>query len=241
MPSSTVRIRSREGGELDCYLATPTAEGKVPAIVLASAVHGVDKDIRDLADEFASHGFIAAAPDLFWRSIPGPLSHDDERTKQRSQPRLEKLKTGEADMIDTLAHLRTLPAFNGKAAAIGFCYGGPYAIIGPKRLGYAAGISCHGTQLLAFLPELEGVTAPVCILWGDQDHQAPADVLAAYRAVPARMPTVEVHIFPGVLHGYMMPGSKAYDQPAREFSMQRALAILDGLREDAGAALRRAS
>jgi hypothetical protein len=39
----------------------------------------------------------------------------------------------------------------------------------------------------------------------------------------------------------MMPGSKAYDQPAREFSMQRALAILDGLREDAGAALRRAS
>jgi len=241
MQSSTIKIRSRDGGEFDCYLATPATEGKVPAIVLASAVHGVDKDIRDLVDEFASHGFIAAAPDLFWRSIPGPLSHDDERTKQRSQPRLEKIKAGEADMTDTLAHLRTLPAFNGRAAAIGFCYGGPYAILGPKRLGYAAGISCHGTRLLAFLPELEGVTAPICILWGDQDHQAPPDVLAAYRAVPARMPNVEVNIFPGVLHGYMMPGSKAYNQPARAFSMQRALAILAGLREDAGQALRRAS
>jgi carboxymethylenebutenolidase len=237
-----MKIRSSEGREFDCYLVTPETEGRVPAIVLASAVHGVDKDVRDLADEFAKHGYIAAAPDLFWRSIPGPLAHDDERTKQRSQPRLEKLKAGEADMADTLAHLRTLPQFNGRAAAIGFCYGGPYAILGPKRLGYAAGISCHGTQMLAFLPELEGVAEPVCILWGDQDHQAPPDVLAAYRAVPARMPNVEVHIFPGVLHGYMMPSAKAFDQPAREFSMRRALAILDGLRgEAAGATLRRAS
>ena len=241
MPGKTIKIRSRDGGEFDCYLATPTTEGKVPAIVLASAVHGVNQDLRDLVEEFASHGVIAAAPDLFWRSIPGPLAHDDERTKQRSQPRLEKIKAGEADMADTLAYLRTLPAFNGRAAAIGFCYGGPYAILGPKRLGYAAGISCHGTQLLAFLPELEGVTAPVAILWGDQDHQAPPDVLTAYRAVPARMPNVEVHIFPGVLHGYMMPDSKAFNQPAREFSMQRALAILDGLREGGGQSLRRAS
>jgi len=37
--------------------------------------------------------------------------------------------------------------FNGRAATMGFCYGGPYAILGPKRLGYDAGVSCHGTQL----------------------------------------------------------------------------------------------
>ena len=85
-------------------------------------------------------------------------------------------------MVDTLAHLRTLPQFNGRAAAMGFCYGGPYAILGPKRLGYDAGLSCHGTQMLDYLPELDGVTQPVCIMWGDQDHQAPAPVLDAYRA-----------------------------------------------------------
>jgi len=55
-------------------VVTPDVAGKVPAIVLASAVHGVDKDIRAIADEFAANGYIAAAPDLFWRSIPGPLS-----------------------------------------------------------------------------------------------------------------------------------------------------------------------
>jgi hypothetical protein len=39
---------------------------------------------------------------------------------------------------------------------------------------------------------------------------------------------IEVHIFPGIQHGYMMPGSpKAFDQKTREFSMKRAVAILE--------------
>ncbi|HMK78618.1 MAG TPA: dienelactone hydrolase family protein [Xanthobacteraceae bacterium] len=231
MPGRSIKIRSRDGGAFDCYLATPATDAPTSAVVLASAIHGVDADIRAIADEFAAHGFIAAAPDLFWRTIPGPLARDDTRTTGRGQPRLERIKAGEADMADTLEQLRDVKGFNGRAAAMGFCYGGPYAILGPKRLGYAAGISCHGTQLLDYIGELEGVTEPVCIIWGDKDHVAPQPVLDAYRAVPARMPNVEVHIFPGVLHGYMMPGNPAaFDAKTRAFSMGRALAILEGLR-----------
>jgi carboxymethylenebutenolidase len=231
MPGKIISIRSREGGEFDCYLVTPETSDPIPAVVLASAVHGIDVDIRAIADELAAHGFIAAAPDLFWRTIPGPLLRGDDRATQRTQPRLEKIKVGEDDMADTLAYLGTLPEFNGRVAAMGFCYGGPYALLGPKRLGYAAGISCHGTQMLDYVQELDGVGQPVCIMWGDQDDRAPVEVLDAYRAIPSRMKNVEVHIFPGVLHGYMMRGNvKAFRQVTRDFSMARALAILDGLR-----------
>jgi carboxymethylenebutenolidase len=230
MSGRSMKIPARDG-EFDCYLGLPDARDPVPAIVLASAVHGVDADIRAIADTFASRGFIAAAPDLFWRSIPGPLPREDKRAAERSQPRLEKIKAGEADLAATLAHLRTLPNFNGRAAAMGFCYGGPYAILGPKRLGYAAGIACHGTQMLDFVGELDGVTQPVCIVWGDKDHVAPPPVLDAYRPIPARMQNVEVKIFPGVQHGFMMRGNPvAFDQAAHDFSMGRALAILEGLR-----------
>jgi carboxymethylenebutenolidase len=225
-----LKIRSSEGPELDCYLVTPKTERKVPAIVLASAIHGVDQDLRAIADEFASHGYIAAAPDLFWRSVPGPLARDDPRSAPRGQPRLEKIKAGEQDLADVLPVLRKQPLYNGRAAVIGFCYGGPYSILGPKRLGYDAGISCHGTQMLDYIKELEGVSRPVCIIWGDQDHAAPANVLEAYRAVPARMKNVEVHIFPGVQHGYMMRGNpKAFDKKTYDFSMERALAVLKRL------------
>jgi carboxymethylenebutenolidase len=239
MPGTTIKIHSKDGAAFDCYLALPDTSAKVPAVVLACAIHGVDKDLRDIADEFAGKGFIAAAPDLFWRSLPGPLGLDDKRAAERAQPRLEKIAAGEADLADTLAHLRTLPQFNGRAATMGFCYGGPYAILGPKRIGYAAGISCHGTRMLDYMGELDGVTQPVCIMWGDKDHVAPAEVLDAYCAVPSRQSNVEVHIFPGILHGYMMPDhTKAYDATTRAFSMARALAILEGLR---GEALRQAS
>jgi len=231
MAGTTVKVRSREHGAFDCYLALPEGGGEAPAIVLASAIMGVDEDIRELCDEFAARGYIAAAPDLFWRSLPGPLPRKDPRAAERSQPRLEKVKAGEADMADTCAHIRDLPRCNGRVAVMGFCYGGPYAILGPKRLGYDAGISCHGTRMLDFIGELDGVTAPVCIIWGDQDHAAPAEVLTAYTAVPTSMPNVKVHIFPGVLHGYMMRANpQAFSQPTRDFSMSRTLAMLAALR-----------
>ena len=233
MTGQVISISSRSGGAFDSYVAMPAGDGKVPAIVLASAVHGVDEDVRDLADGFASHGYIAVAPDLFWRSIPGPLGRDDSRAAERSQPRLEKIKAGEADMADTLAAIRKLERFNGRAATIGFCYGGPYAILGPKRLGYDAGISCHGTQMLDFIHELDGVAAPVCLIWGDQDFAAPAAVLDAYRALAARLENLELYVFPDVLHGYMFPGNpKAYSASTREFSLKRALAMLAALRDE---------
>ena len=231
MQGKNVRVRSSERGEFDCYRVVPRSSAKVPAIVIASAVHGVNADVRAIADEFASRGAIAAAPDLFWRSIPGPLARDDDRTKQRSQPRLEKIRAGEADLADALAGLREEPLWNGRAAVMGLCYGGPYAILGPKRLGYDAGISCHGSQMLDYIGELEGLARPVCIIWGDEDHQAPAEVLDAYSGAAARMKNLELHVFPGVLHGYMMPdNAKAFHRKTRDFSMARALAILEGLR-----------
>jgi carboxymethylenebutenolidase len=231
MVKKDIKIRSSEGRQFDCYVVTPEGGPRVPAIVLASAIHGVDQDLRGIADEFASRGYIAAAPDLFWRTVPGPLARDDQRAAPRGQPRLEKIRTGERDLADVLPVLRQEPLFNGRAAVIGFCYGGPYAILGPKRLGYDAGISCHGTQLLDFIGELEGVRAPVCIVWGDQDHAAPAPVLEAYRGVPARMKNVQLHIFPGIQHGYMMRGnSKAFDTATYDFSIARALELLEGLR-----------
>lgn len=231
MQKQDIKIRSVEGKDFDCYMVTPDVTGKVPAIVLAAAVHGVDGDIRGIADAFAAAGYLCAAPDLFWRTVPGPLGRTDDRTKTRSQPRLPVIKTGEKDMVDTLNELKKNPQFNGKAVAMGFCYGGPYALIGPKRLGYAGGVSCHGTQLGDFVQELEGTTQPISIIWGDLDHAAPPPVQATYRAVPARYKNVDVHIIPGVNHGYMMKGNPAaFDQKTYDLSMGRALAILNGLR-----------
>jgi carboxymethylenebutenolidase len=65
---------------------------------------------------------------------------------------------------------------------------------------------------------------------------APPPVLEAYRSAALRMPNIEFHVFPGIEHGIEMPGNPAaFDAATREFSMQRALAIVDGLRNMAPA------
>jgi carboxymethylenebutenolidase len=230
MQRKDIRISSSSGGTFDCYFALPDAPGKVPAIVLASAVHGVDHDLRAIADDFAARGFVAAAPDLFWRTIPGPLARGDDRTSERSKPRKPVIALGEGDLKDTLAALKLEPQFNGRAAVIGFCFGGPYAIIGPKRLGFEAGISCHGSAMLDFIHEIEGVTAPVCIVWGDNDHGAPVEVLDAYRALSPKMANVEVKVFPGVQHGFMMKEDPRFDATASSFSMDRTVELLGRMR-----------
>lgn len=224
-------IHAAHGGTFECYQVIPTASAEVPAVVLASAILGVDKDLRAIADAFGAQGYITAAPDLFWRTVPGPLPRGDARATARAQPRLATISTGEQDLRDVLADLRKLPSFNGRAMVIGFCYGAPYAILGPKRLGYVAGVACHGSGMLDFSGDLEGLRHPVCIVWGDQDHLAPPHVREAYRARLSSMPNLELHVLAGVRHGYMMQSRKdAFDPRAFDFSMQRALAILETMR-----------
>lgn len=227
-----VKIKSSSGaGEFDCYLALPAGNAKAPAVVMASAVHGVNADVRGIADEFAAKGFIAAAPDLFWRTLPGPLPRDDKRAGERSQPRMPVIKAGETDMADTLAMVQKLPQHNGKAASMGFCYGGPYAVIGPKRLGFDAGIGCHSTQMKDFMHEFDGLDKPVCLIWGDQDSAAPPEVQAAYVELAKKQPLLALHIFPGIQHGYMMRENvAAWSPPTYEFSMARSIDILNKLR-----------
>jgi carboxymethylenebutenolidase len=66
-------------------------------------------------------------------------------------------------------------------------------------------------------------------------------VIEAFRAVPPRLKNVEVHIFPGIKHAYMMPDAgAAFSAKTREFSIGRALAILNDLR-GGGERLRKAS
>jgi len=173
--------------------------------------------------------YIAAAPDLFWRTIPGPLARDDGRTKQRSQPRLEKIRTGEGDLVDALAEVRKLPQSNGRAAVMGFCYGGPYAILGSKRLGYDAGISCHGSQMLDYIASSRPDEAGMHHLGRPGPPGAGRGAGGVSRRGCAHEESRPAHL-PGVQHGYMMPESKAFDQKTRDFSMERALAILNGLR-----------
>ena len=74
------------------------------------------------------------------------------------------------------------------------------------------------------------IGARIFAVWNDRDNRAPPPVLDAYRGLASRMPNVELHVFPGVQHGYMMKDDERYDATAYAFSMKRIGELLAGLR-----------
>jgi hypothetical protein len=77
-----ITIKGRDGA-FGAYIVRPKVL-PAPAVVVLHEVFGVNTDIRKHCDELAEQGFIAVAPDLFWRQEPGvDLSVTSEPDWQR--------------------------------------------------------------------------------------------------------------------------------------------------------------
>ena len=63
-----ITVEGRDG-TFDAYIARPQAS-PAPAVVVLQELFGVNADIRKTCDELAEQGFLAVAPDLFWRQEP---------------------------------------------------------------------------------------------------------------------------------------------------------------------------
>ncbi len=234
MTGHEIKINANEGGKFDAYLSLPES-GLGPGVVIISSVFGVDSDVRDMADTLASQGFIVAAPDPFWRGDSGPMDRSEDgmrRAAERAKDREPIIERGVQDLADTITELKSRDQCNGRIAVIGLCYGGPYAILGPARLGCAAGIAFHGTKVQNYLDELEGVITPIVLHWGDQDHALPPEALAQIRAATSGRANTDITIYPGVQHGYTSAvNPPSYNAAATRSSLARAVEVINGLRD----------
>jgi carboxymethylenebutenolidase len=113
-----ITIKGQDGA-FEAYIARPAAL-PAPAVVVLQELFGVNADIRKTCDELAEKGFIAVAPDLFWRQEPGvDLGVTSEADWQRGL-RLYQVYDRDAcvkDIKDTVAVAAELPDCTGKVAA----------------------------------------------------------------------------------------------------------------------------
>ena len=56
-----------EGGELPLYYARPTAGDRLPIVLVVQEIFGVHEHIRDVCRRLAHAGYLAIAPELFFR------------------------------------------------------------------------------------------------------------------------------------------------------------------------------
>ena len=119
-----IRIEGRDGA-FAAYIARPKTVPAAAVIVLQE-LFGVNADIRKHCDELAEQGYLAVAPDLFWRQEPGVdltvTSEADWQHGLRLYSAYDR-DAGVKDVKDTIDVVRHLPECNGKVALVGYCLG----------------------------------------------------------------------------------------------------------------------
>ena len=161
-------ISTGEGGEFAGHLAVPTA-GHGPGVLVIQEIFGVNAYIRDVCDRLAAVGYVALAPDLFWRIEPE--IEFDSSDQGAIEPAAELAGrydpvAGIGDLADSLQHLRSLEETQGATGVIGFCFGGTQAFRTAAHLDPACVVSYYGSGTADLLGDLDKVTCPFMFHFG---------------------------------------------------------------------------
>src|SRR6201998_3742613 len=152
-----INIEGRDSA-FAAYIARPKAL-PAPAVVVLQELFGVNAEIRKTCDELAEQGFIAVAPDLFWREEPGvDLSVTSEADWQHGLRLYQAYDrdAGAKDVKDTVNAVAKLPGCTDRRAVLGYCRGALMVFLTAVRYGVEAAVAYHGGDTEKYLGEIDG-------------------------------------------------------------------------------------
>jgi len=186
------------------YLALPAAPAK-GGVVVIQEIFGVNSHIRSVAERTAEAGYVALAPDLFWRVKPHiELGYTPDDIAKGREFR-GKLKDDETvrDVDATVKVLAARSEMKGrKWGVMGFCWGGLIAYLAAARLKPAAAASYYGGGFVNHLGEAGNIECPIVFHFGELDKGIPLDQVNRLKEALKSKPDATVHLYPGAEHGF---------------------------------------
>ena len=228
-------------GGLSTYIAEPENKSTSKSLIFIVDIFGYKfKNVRLLADNYAKAGFYCYIPDVhegdslpieFLQSVEPPLKDKE------NQGIIDKTK-GTVDVMATLGPwlathregvseplisgfvntVRQIPGTN-KVGAIGFCWGGRYAILQAhgKKEGSVGGVdaayACH-PSLVAIPADFDPVTKPLSIAVGDKDSLLDTKSNAQIKEILEKKSDVptEVVQYEDQIHGFALRSDWSSDK-----------------------------
>jgi len=201
-------------GAFRSYVAAPAAAPSA-AIVVIQEIFGVNKVVRDICDGFAADGYLAVAPDLFWRIEPGIDITDQSDAEWKRAFELYNafdVEKGVEDIAATIAAVRADPRCNGKVGAVGYCLGGLLAFLTATRTDADASVAYYGVGIDGRLAEVEKLAKPVMLHIAEEDQFVPKAAQAQIIAALKNDQHVTLHTYPGRDHAFARVGGAHYDE-----------------------------
>jgi len=223
----TIRIETLDGdGSFGAYLAKPEGAGPFPGIVVIQEIFGVNAGIRAMCDDWAKAGFIALAPDMFWRLQPGVELTDKTKAEWDEAIGLMTrfdIDPGIRDIEAALRALRARPDSNGKAGTVGFCLGGRMAYLSGTRTDTDASVAYYGGGIDQYLGESHAIARPMLLHFAEEDGFIDKAAQAKIREALSGHPRVTLHFYPGVDHAFARVDGTHRDEAAAGLANGRTL------------------
>lgn len=209
------------------YLALPKG-GKGPGIVIVQEIFGVNGHIREVVEQYALDGYVAIAPDIFWRTQPRVELDYVGADRDKGIELLQKtdVKLAVQDIGASAAALRALPECTGKVAAIGYCFGGRLAYHAAANGLVDAAVSYYGGGIQNALDVADHVTVPIQFHYAELDHGIPLDAVGQVKERFAGRDNAEFHLYPNADHGFNCTARASYNQHASALAHGRTLTFL---------------
>jgi len=206
------------GGTANGYLSVP-ASGQGPGLIVIQEWWGLVPHIKDVCDRFAAEGYVALAPDLYHgESTKSP----DEAGKLMMALRIDE---AEKDLRGAIGYLLNHEATTGgKVGTVGFCMGGALSLYAAsKNPQVAACVVFYGIHPNV-KPDLAHLQAPVLGIYAELDGYVTPSVVHELEAkLKEHGKSVEMHIYPGVDHGFFNDRREVYNEAAAKDAWSRVL------------------
>ncbi len=222
-----------DGGDMPAYRARPaTGQGPLPVVIVVQEVFGVHEHIQDVCRRLAKLGYLAIAPELYFR-----------QGDPRKYPEVADLLKNIVSQVPDEQVLSDLDATVNYAVAnggdpdrlglTGFCWGGRaawlYAAHNPRLKAIAV---WYGQVVQPSTPNtpkspLELVAqmkVPVIAFYGAKDQGITQENIGKMRAaMDAAGKPFELHVYPEAGHGFNADYRPSYNAAAATDAWQRML------------------
>ncbi len=221
--SETVKIATLSGdAKFDAYVARP-ADAPKAAILVIQEIFGVNAGIRRKCDRLAEDGYLAVAPDLFWRLEPGvELDPDVEPEFQRALDLMGKFNQdqGIRDIEATIHHIRREEGVP-KVGCVGYCLGGRLAYMTAARTDVDASVGYYGVGIDGLLNEKHAIAHPLLLHVPTEDGFVDKDTQKAMHEGLDDHPKVTLYDYEGLDHGFATEFGKRRSEEAANLADSR--------------------
>lgn len=216
--TAMMTVETLEGdAQFEAYCAKPARTPRA-AIVVIQEIFGVNAGIRRKCDTLADAGYLAIAPDLFWRLRPGIQLDPDVPDQMQEALDLMGRFDQDAGIRDIQAAIQTARQMvgGGKVGVVGYCLGGRLAFMSAARTDTDASVGYYGVGIDTLLGEKNAIAHPVLLHVPEEDHFVDKDAQARMHAGLDDHPKVSLYDYPGEDHGFAAEfGARRSDTAAR--------------------------